>query len=188
MNTDTLRKLKAKFDYYYYFTIGEFKVAKWRRYFPSFYYNKSLNALDFKLYDCSSVTRHLTKKHLLDYQVNMYPKWKWLSFCGFTIWFPYRWEEIKKATTNYLIGSELKEFQDINDKISKEIDMLKEEATELVYCAEAGAKLLKENGFHSKAEALEKRYLKLGKRLGIYSKRKKSEMKQTTNPVEENKP
>lgn len=185
MGTDTLRKLKQKFDEYYYFYIGEIKVARWRRYFPSFHYNSSLNYLDIKFYDCSAVTRHLTQKHLLDYQVNMYPKWRWLSWCGITIWFPYTWDEIKGKARDYFIGDDLKEFEEINDKLSKEMDLLKNEATELVYHADACAKFLRDKGFHGDADALESKYIKVGKRLGIYSKRKKPTAKITPTPNEE---
>lgn len=167
MATDTLRKLKAKFDAYYYLTIEEIKIARWRRYLPSMYYNATLNYLQVNFYDCSMLTRHVSKKHFLDYQVNMYPMFKWLSWCGFTIWFPYRWEEIKRNVKEHLLGDDLKEFQAINDKISNEIDLLKKEAVDLIHYADCCAKILKDNGFEGKAQALEERYLKLGKRLGL---------------------
>lgn len=172
MGTDTLRKWKKKIDNFLYFYIEDIKVSRWKRYVPKFIYIKNLNCFSIYLYDCSMLTRHVTKKHLLDYHVNMYPKWKWLSFVGITFWFPYTFEEIKNKVKDYFLQDDLKEFQEINQKISDEIKSLKDEAAELVYCADTAAKLLRENGFHGKAEALEKRYLKLGKRLGIFPKRK----------------
>ena len=162
-----IKKVKNRFDDFYYTYIGEFKVAIWRMYFPSYDYNSSLNCLTVKFYDCSSMTRHITKTHLLDYQVNMYPKWKWLSLCGFTIWFPYTWEEIKDMTCGQIGCSDIEEFIALNKKLDKEMKALKKEAVDLIYYADMCATILKENGFPGKAEALEKRYLKLGKRFGL---------------------
>lgn len=167
MNTDALRKFIRKIDSWYYTYIGEIKIPKWRMYFPSYDYNKNLNCLTIKFYDCSSMTRHVTKKHLLDYEVNMYPKYKWLSLCGITIWFPYTWDEIKDKTCNRLEGSDIEDFIQLNKNIDKEMKAIKKEAVDLIYHADSCAKILKENGFHGKAEALEKRYLKLGKRFGL---------------------
>lgn len=168
MNTDTLRKLKDKFDEYYYCYIGEFKIAKWKMYFPNFDFNKSLNCLSVNFYDCSYCAKsYLSKQHLLDLHFNQYPKFKWLSLCGFTFWFPYTWEEIKERTCCKLAGSDIEEYIQLNKSIDKELRAIKKEATDLIQYADTCAKILKENGFEGKAETLQRKFLKLGKRLGL---------------------
>lgn len=168
MSTDTIRKLIEKFNAFFYLQIGDVSVAKWRMYFPSADFNKELNCLTISFYDCSYVSRsYLSKKHLLDLHFNNYPKWKYLSLCGFTFWFPYTWEEIKEKTCCKLAGSDIEEYIQLNKSINKELTLLKKEAKDLIYYADMCALILKQNGYEGKAAALETRYLKLGKRLGL---------------------
>lgn len=183
--TDTLRKLVRKFNDFWYLQIGEIKVAKWRQYFPSIYYNKSLNNLTFSFYDCSYTSKHvLTPKHFLDLHINNHPKITWLSWCGFTFWFPYTFDEIRyEFKQRVMHGDELKQFRELHRKIDDELSDLKYEAKELVYYADTAAKILRENGFEGKAEALESRMSKVAKRLGMEGF-KKTRKKPTPKTVE----
>ncbi len=64
------------------------KPSWFRRIFPYFlfYNNKQMRTFDFVLYDTTVVTVPITKKHFIDLQRIMHPKWYKLNYIGFTIW------------------------------------------------------------------------------------------------------
>lgn len=159
MSTDNVRKFIEKYEF----------ILQWLvNHLPCFYFNKSLNCLIVSFYDCSYVSKPvLFKSHFLDLHFNQHPRFKWLSLSGFTFWFPYTWEQIKEKTCCKLPGSDIEEYIELNKSISREFKALKKEATDLIYYADMCAKILKDNGWPGKAEALERRYLVLGKRLGL---------------------
>lgn len=179
-NTDNLREFMKKLD----------KLDPYLRWIvfhlPCFYFNKELNCLTVSFYDCSYVAKpYIFKEHFLDLHFDQHPKWKWLSLCGFTFWFPYTWEEIKEKTCCKLAGSDIEEYIQFNKKLDKEMRLLKKEAIDLIYYADSCATILKENGFDGKAEALTKRYVKLGRRFGL---KPKNELPPENQPPLEEEP
>lgn len=161
MSTDNLRKLKTKWDFF---------IFQLRRYTPKLYVNKNIRCLTFQLYDCSTCTKPITKKHIFDLLINNHPMFSFLSVVGFNFWYP-SYSGLKSyfysKAKDVLMDDDFKRLVDKMDQQNKELAIFMQDTKELVYYADGVAEILRNTGHVGKAEALTTRYLKVGKFLGL---------------------